>query len=231
MADLNTRVSLKWWTLLSVTNERLYYILCKKKKSFILERLSPWWTSLIQDDINTDIMGSSGTVMKTISITSPKALPSCYALFYTDKRGTAHVCHIMITSKEASLSLFISSCVHVFKSPCNREKECECAHISVFFFCFFFSKHLAKLYSIKGVYDRHPVNKVLWAPESRSIRDWVSRLLLGNLIPLSVRLPRLTHCLCTHANTMLISFLDKRCWKCPTVQDLPIQMVHLSWGG
>lgn len=86
--------------------------------------------SLIQGDINTDIMGLSGTDKKTISITSPKAL------FYTDKIGTAHVCRIMIMSKEASLPLFISSCVQVFKSPCNREKECVCAHISVHFFFF-----------------------------------------------------------------------------------------------
>lgn len=91
--------------------------------------------SLIQGDINTDIMGLSGTDKKTISITSPKA-DSRYALFYTDIRGTANVCRIMITSKEASLPLFISSCVQVFKSPCNREKECVCAHISVLFFFF-----------------------------------------------------------------------------------------------
>lgn len=38
-----------------------------------------------------------------------------------------------------------------------------------------------------GVYGRHPVNKMLWALKSRSIRDWVRQLLLENLIPLSVK--------------------------------------------
>lgn len=61
-----------------------------------------------------------------------------------------------------------------------------------------------------GVYDRYPVNKMLWAPKSRSIRDWVSQLLWENLIPLSVKplswvSPCLTRCHYAHGNIMLIS--------------------------
>lgn len=69
------------------------------------------------------------------------------------------------------------------------------------------------------------------APKSRSIRDWVSRLLLGNLIPLSVKpLCRVTpSCHCAYGNVMMISyqlFVFQHCWIFSTVQDFSKRMVQ-----